>query len=546
MTTGRPDSLIDALFRAVASAGAEPTDGDLLGRFIARRDESAFAALVRRHGPMVLGVCRRLLSCEPDAEDAFQATFLILAHKAASVTPAEMVGNWLYGVARTTALKARRTNRRRAGHEHPVAGLPEPASVPRDDHWDDLALILDAELSRLPDRYRAVVVLCDLEGVSRREAARRLGLPEGTVNSRLSRARAILAKRLARHGVALPAGALVAVLSRNAAACVPTAVASSAVKVAFLTATGDAATAGAITANVAALTHGVGQTMLATKLKLVTAVALMFGLLGVTYALAVGGTKGTDPNDRRGPTASEKEQEKPAPPSPGKSGLPPEPPKTPGKDEALDSISGVVQEVGSDSILLPGDKRVLLTKNTKYLRGKGDDTTPAKLSDVTKGTRVSIGVTPRGAKLVASVVVIEWLQPSGAEKIKEPEDKRAGDPDAVMKAMDGFRKKLPEPQGEGEMNGLGVADIDGKTHPDSHLAGIASRLGVKTRAECIVLMTYLKDPDPKIRRIAAFAIEGVVKAYPTGMSSEDIQKVDSDGHRKLVKAFIAGIEKLPK
>jgi hypothetical protein len=112
--------------------------------------------------------------------------------------------------------------------------------------------------------------------------------------------------------------------------------------------------------------------------------------------------------------------------------------------------------------------------------------------------------------------------------------------------MDGFRKALPPPQGLNEMNGLGVADIDGKTHPDSHLAGIASRLGVTTRAECLALMTYLKDPDPKIRRIAAFAIEGVVKAYPNGMSSQDIQDVTSDGHRTMVKVFLAGIDKLPK
>jgi hypothetical protein len=116
----------------------------------------------------------------------------------------------------------------------------------------------------------------------------------------------------------------------------------------------------------------------------------------------------------------------------------------------------------------------------------------------------------------------------------------------VMKAMDGFRKKLPEPQGLNEMNGVGVNDIDGNSHPDSHLNGIATRLGVETRAECLALLTYLKDPDPKIRRIAAFALEGVVKAYPNGMSSSDIQDVTSEGHRKMVKAFAAGIEKLPR
>jgi len=119
-------------------------------------------------------------------------------------------------------------------------------------------------------------------------------------------------------------------------------------------------------------------------------------------------------------------------------------------------------------------------------------------------------------------------------------------PAALMAELDGYRKKLPEPQGLGEMNGLGVPDIDGVAHPDSHLKGIATRLNVTTKAECHVLLTYLKDRDPKMRRIAAFALEGVVKAYPGGMSSNDIQDVESDGHRKMVAAFVAGIAKLPR
>src|SRR3954467_2734886 len=120
------------------------------------------------------------------------------------------------------------------------------------------------------------------------------------------------------------------------------------------------------------------------------------------------------------------------------------------------------------------------------------------------------------------------------------------DPAEILKAMDGFRTKLPEPQGLGEMNGLGVADIDGNVHPDSHLTGIATRLGAETHADCMVLLTYLKDRDPKMRRIAAFALEHLVRAYPGGMSSDDMEKLDSDGHRKMARAFIAGIEKLPR
>lgn len=134
----------------------------------------------------------------------------------------------------------------------------------------------------------------------------------------------------------------------------------------------------------------------------------------------------------------------------------------------------------------------------------------------------------------------------GSRQVLVTLKREGGGPVRVMKAMDGFRKKLPEPQGLGEMNGIGLPDIDGSVHPDTHLKGIGVRLGVTTRAECMVLLTYLKDPDPKIRRIAAFALEGAVKAYPNGMSSDDIQKIDSDGHRKMVAAFIAGIEKLPK
>src|SRR5437660_2715419 len=152
------------------AAGPEPSDGQLLHGFCTRRDEAAFAALVRRHGPMVLGVCRRVLRNEHDAEDAFQATFLVLARKAASVRPREMVGNWLYGVAYRTALEARRAAARRRRKESQVR---EPAQAETaDDRWQELRPVLDRELAGLPDRYRVALVLCDLEGKTRKEVAR--------------------------------------------------------------------------------------------------------------------------------------------------------------------------------------------------------------------------------------------------------------------------------------------------------------------------------------------------------------------------------------
>src|SRR4051794_225860 len=151
------------------------TDGQLLDCFLDHRDEAAVAALVRRHGPMVWAVCRRLLS-HHDAEDAFQATFLVFVRKAASIASQELLANWLYGVARTTALKTRATLAKRRDLEK-QGEIPEPAMAEQ-DHRSDM---LDDEVIRLPERYRAVIVLCDLEGHTRKEAARHLGCAEGTV-----------------------------------------------------------------------------------------------------------------------------------------------------------------------------------------------------------------------------------------------------------------------------------------------------------------------------------------------------------------------------
>src|SRR5262249_13699749 len=146
-------------------------------------------ALVRRHATMVWGVCRRLLN-HHDAEDAFQATFLVLVRKAVNV-PRLSVANWLYGVARQTAVRLRATAAKRGRRETQVVTMPEPTGADVRDH--DLQAALGEELGRLPDHYRGVVVLCDLGGLTRKEAARQLGMPEGSVASRLARARAMLA-----------------------------------------------------------------------------------------------------------------------------------------------------------------------------------------------------------------------------------------------------------------------------------------------------------------------------------------------------------------
>jgi RNA polymerase sigma factor (sigma-70 family) len=270
---------------------ADLTDGQLLGLFIEHRDEAAFAALVRRHGSLVMGVCLRVLRNHQDAEDSFQATFLVLVRKAASLASRELLANWLYGVAYKTALKVRAATTKRWMREKQVTEMPEPV-MPESDAWSkDLQAVLDQALSRLPQKYRMPIVLCDLEGKTRKEAARQLGCPEGSLSSRLARARTMLARRLARHGLALSGGALAAVVSQNVAwACVPPSVVSSTIKTAVMMAAGQAATTGVISTKVAALAEGVLKSMLLTKLTMATVSMLVIGILvggvaGVSYPM---------------------------------------------------------------------------------------------------------------------------------------------------------------------------------------------------------------------------------------------------------------------
>lgn len=213
-----PSSAID-LLRLAALGHDERSDAQLLDAFIGRRDTQAVEAIVRRHGPMVWGVCRRALP-HHDAEDAFQATFLVLARRAKAVRPPELLGNWLYGVARRTCLKAKSLAAKRQTREATMASLPEPPSAEPTD-WNDLRPLLDRELERLPDKYRAPVILCDLEGKTRQEAARRLGWPNGTLCSRLFAGRKKLRARLARRGLTLSGGVLTVTLVERAAAHIP-------------------------------------------------------------------------------------------------------------------------------------------------------------------------------------------------------------------------------------------------------------------------------------------------------------------------------------
>lgn len=275
-------SVIQQLRRTVLlQDGAGLTDGQLLEDWLRCRDEAALAALVRRHSPMVWGVCRRVLSNYHDAEDAFQATFLVLVRKAASIASPGLLANWLYGVAHQTALKARATTAKTRARERQVPLMPEPA-VTEHDLCKDLQPLLDQEISRLPDKYRVAIVLCALEGRTRKEAARQLGVPEGTVGVRLARARALLARRLARHGLAVSAAALALAFAQNVAqGGVPCSVVTNTIKAAGLFAAGLADSAGAISLKVAALTEGVLKAMFFAKFKAISLILLAALALGI-------------------------------------------------------------------------------------------------------------------------------------------------------------------------------------------------------------------------------------------------------------------------
>jgi RNA polymerase sigma factor (sigma-70 family) len=254
------------------------SDRELLERFASARDEAAFTVLIERHGPMVLGVCRRALPNFHDAEDACQAAFLVLARKAASVRKKTSLSSWLHGVACRLALTIKRDHARRKSRERTV-DTPAPRDPAAEVTWREVQTILDEELQQLPERYRAPLILCYLECITRDEAAGQLGLSPGSLHGRLQRARDMLRERLAKRGLTLSAVMSAAVLGESVAqaALSPTFVVTS-TKAALLLAAGKPIAESLVATNVLALTQEVLKSMFLTKLKLGTAVVLCAGL----------------------------------------------------------------------------------------------------------------------------------------------------------------------------------------------------------------------------------------------------------------------------
>jgi RNA polymerase sigma factor (sigma-70 family) len=266
---------------------------------------------------MVWSVCRRVLGNHHDAEDAFQATFLVLVRRAASVWPRDLVANWLYGVAHQTALKARATLARRRLREQQSSESLQPQARPPDS-GHELRTLLDQELSRLPDKYRIAIVLCDLEGKTRRKVAEQLGLADGTVASRLARGRALLAKRLTRRGILVTGAGLPVMLAEQAAfASAPLNVTVATVEAVKLAAEGMAAISG----NAAALAQTVVQTMWLSKLKTTLALVAVLGAAAVAWGVWIGPREDAPPapivktTTTTEPTKTKRAAEEPPPPA---------------------------------------------------------------------------------------------------------------------------------------------------------------------------------------------------------------------------------------
>jgi RNA polymerase sigma factor (sigma-70 family) len=273
MARGQLETAVRHIQRLVAeqTTGAQ-TDGELLRRFSAQRDEGAFAALVDRHGRLVLRLCQSLLHQEQDAEDCFQATFILLAQKAGTIRRSQAVGSWLYGVAHRVAMNAKRKAARRRTHEREAARREPPSEGPQPADRGalrEIQAVLEDEVARLPEKYRAPFVLCCLEGASGVEAARELRCKPGTLTARLTRARQMLRRRLTRRGVTLSAAlSAQALFVPGGGAAVPAALTAATVKAGLLTAAGTL-TAGALSSAVTTLVKGVSEAMFLNKLKVV-------------------------------------------------------------------------------------------------------------------------------------------------------------------------------------------------------------------------------------------------------------------------------------
>jgi len=397
------------------------SDAELLARFCRERDGWSFAELVRRHGPTVFGVCRRVLGDHHAAEDAFQASFLVLARKADSIQPPGTLGAWLYGVAYRTALKARGRTTRRREVEEAYANRPR-TEASTEFGEPDLRAAIDEHLNALPSRYRLPLVLCGIQGLGKSEAAAQLGLPEGTVSSRLARARTMLRDRLARQGFIVPAAALAAFLvPRSLGATVPSQLTSATTILGPGFAAGSSA---GVAPGVLSLTLEVLRAMTMIKWNLLIVLAITAILAGGFAAIAdekkpakpgtAADVKKPDGDKPKTAPDGVKPRGKPDGDKPVPDGVKPsgDKPKKPGegdKSREGERINGKVEKVdasaGTITVVSKSDKgtnqRVVKVASDAKI---GVDGKPGKLSDITVGASAFLFV-PDDAKEAAAVMI---------------------------------------------------------------------------------------------------------------------------------------------
>jgi RNA polymerase sigma factor (sigma-70 family) len=376
--------------QAAGPAVPQPSDHQLLEAFTTRRDEAAFAALIARHGRMVLRVCRRVLGHEQDAEDAFQATFLVLAQSGSTIRKREALSQWLHGVAYRTAMVAKRSAARRHKHE---ARLWDRASQTRPSPtWDDVQAVLDEEIRRLPEAFRTAFVLCVLEGKSGPQAALELGVREGTVSSRLVRARQRLQRQLARRGIKLSALLVAVSVAQSGEAAVPAGLAGTALRCGLWVVAGRPA-AGSIPSHVAALAAGVTRAVFVARFRIATAVVLAVGVLA---GAALGACRVFPASNAQQALAG----------SPQPDGFKDSPPRTAVTREADETFVYRGRVLGADGKPLAGAKLYVI------LPGRVTTTTPVRATTGSDGrfefTVNRAGFVPAGAP--ADLDVFAFLQ----------------------------------------------------------------------------------------------------------------------------------------
>jgi len=378
---GTPSRAVPRQLRRLIArqAGCTMPDAQLLEAFVARGDEASFEVLVWRHAGLVYDVCRRVLRHDHDAEDAFQATFLVFAKKAASIGKGEAVGSWLYKVAYRIALRLRSSAARRAGHEQ--AGDDLPCREADEAQRRDLRRAVDEEIDRLPEKYRAPLVLCYLQGHTNEEAAAQLGCPRGTILSRLSRARDRLRGRLARRGLAISP----APLAEVAPTAVPSELVISTIEAASAFAAGTAAT-GLVKASVAALVEGALKSMLFTKLKIAAAALFVLAVVGSGTGFLIHRANAAPATEDRPVVADDR----PAAENYVAAQR---------EEEKRPDVAGKVTEVSKDG-------KTLTVETPGQNRGDEPTKTEIKLND--KTTAIYHGVGLGGAKPAVGYVVRVW------------------------------------------------------------------------------------------------------------------------------------------